>query len=114
MNITKTRAQLIREAAEKLNIVGTGQVLEAEYAQRFDDSIDPLLMQLASDGICEVVNDDKIPSEWFDALAGLLGNVCASLGGKNYDPNIKDHYQQVLMRVTASDPTYGVLENEYF
>ena len=114
MNTTKTRTQLIREAAEKLNIVGTGQVLEAEYSQRFDDSIDPLFMQLAKDGICEVVNDELIPSEWFDALAGLLGNICAPLGGKGYDPRIKDFYEMQLRRLTSSLPSYGVQEVEYF
>lgn len=114
MNITKTRTQLIREAAEKLNIVGTGQVLEAEYAQRFDDSIDPLLMQLAADGIAEVVDDTQIPSEWFDALAGLLGNICAPLGGKGYDPQVKQFYELQLRRLTSSGPSYAVQEAEYF
>jgi len=114
MDITKTRDELIREAADKLAIVGTGQSLEAEYADRLNRSIDPLFMQLASDGICEVVNDQNIPSEWFDALAGLLANVNAPLGGKNYDPGAKEYYETRLRRLTASGPAYAILEAEYF
>jgi hypothetical protein len=114
MNITKTRTQLIREAADKLSIVGTGQVLEAEYAERIDNNIDPLLMQLASDGICEVVSDNSIPSEWFDSIAGLLANISASVAGKGFDPQIKGYYEMMLRRITASSPAYTVQEAEYF
>jgi len=114
MDITKTRDALVREAAEKLNIVGTGQPLEADYGDRINNNVDPLFMQLATDGICEVVNDQFIPSEWFDALAGLLANVSASVAGKNYDPQIKDYYESRLRRLTSSGPSYAVQEAEYF
>jgi len=114
MLILKTRTELVREAADKLKIVGTGQPLEDEYAVKLDEAIDPLFMQLASDGICEVVDDNAIPGEWFDALAGLLANVSAPLGGINYQPEIKEYYETRLRRLTASRPTYAVQEAEYF
>lgn len=114
MKITKTRNELVREAADKLNIVGTGQPLEADYAQRIDNSVDPLLMQLASDGIAEVVNDQAIPSEWFDSIAGLLANICAPVGGKAFDPQVKMFYEGMLRRVTSSGPSYNVAEAEYY
>jgi hypothetical protein len=114
VDITKTRNELIREAADKLNIVGTGQVLEAEYADKLNRSVDPLFMQLSTDGICEVVNDSQIPSEWFDALAGLLANVCATLAGGNFEPQVKEYYEMRLKRLVASSPSYAVMENEYF
>jgi hypothetical protein len=114
MNITKSRQQLVREAADKLSIVGTGQVLEAEYADRIENNVDPLLMQLASDGICEVVNDGFIPSEWFDAISGLLANICAPVGGKDFDPQIKTFYEMQLKRLTSSNPSYSILEIDYF
>lgn len=114
MNITKTRTELVLEAAHKLTIVGTGQSLEVEYSEKLDNNVDPLFMQLASDGICEVVNDGFIPSEWFDALAGLLANICAPLGGKDYDPRIKEYYEMQLKRLTSSGPSYAVQEAEYF
>src|SRR5215475_5267279 len=114
MKTTKTRTELVREAADKLQIVGTGQPLEAEYSERIDNNVDPLLMQLASDGICEVVDDGSIPAEWFDALAGLLGNVSAPIAGKGFDPQIKEYYESRLRRLTSSNPAYSILESEYF
>jgi hypothetical protein len=114
MKTTKTRFELIREAADKLNIVGTGQGLEAEYSEKIDNNVDPLVMQLASDNICEVVNDGYIPAEWFDSLAGLLANICAPVAGKNFDPQIKEYYESRLRRLTSSGPTYGTQEAEYF
>jgi hypothetical protein len=114
MDITKTRDELILEAAYKLNIVGTGQPLEAEYSSKIDNNIDPLLAQLGSNGICNVVNTDFIPVEWFDAIAGLLANVCAPIAGKAYDPGIKEYFELQLKRLTSSRPSYAVLDTDYF
>lgn len=114
MQITKTRTQLIREAADKLNIVGTGQTLDPEYAERIDQCVDPLLLQLSIDRICEVANDQYIPSEWFDSIAGLLANIAAPYSGKSFDPQIKSYYEMMLRRVTSSGPFYAILEAEYF
>ena len=114
MQITMTRAQLVREAADKLSIVGTGQPLEPEYAARIDQNVDPLLMQLSMDAICEVANDSAIPSEWFDSIAGLLANVCAPYAGKIFDPQVKEYYESRLRRLTSTGPFYSVQEAEYF
>ena len=114
MKLTKNRDELIREAADKLNIVVTGQILEQDYADRLDRTIDGLFVQLANDGICEVVNDGFIPSEWFDSLAGLLANMCASLAGTNFDPQIKMFYETLLRRATSSGPSYNTMETDYF
>lgn len=114
MKTTKTRQEVVREAADKLNIVGTGQVLEQDYAVKLDRALDPLFLQLAADGIANVVNEDFIPSEWFDSIAGLLANVCAPVGGKNFDPGIKEYYETMLRRVNAMSPSYNVQEAEYF
>jgi len=114
MKITKTRNELVREAADKLQIVGTGQFLEAEYADRINSTVDPLFMQLASDGVCEIVDDTSIPSEWFDAIAGLLANICSSMIGRLYDPQIKMYYEMQLRRLTSTGPSYNVQETEYF
>ena len=114
MKTTKTRQELVREAADKLNIVGTGQSLEADYAVKLDNALDPLFMQLAADGIAEVVNDNSIPSEWFDSIAGLLANICAAVGGRNFDPQIKQYYEMMLRRVNSSGPSYNVQDAEYF
>lgn len=111
---TKTRDELIREAADRLQIVGSDQVLEPAYADRIEVNVDPMLMQLAADEICQVANSDFIPSEWFDALAGLLANMSSAIAGKQYDPQIKVFYELALRRTVASSPSYTVLESEYF
>lgn len=112
--VTKTRTELVREAAERLKIVGTGQSLEPEYAARLDQNIDPLFLQLMADEICNVPNDQFIPAEWFDALVGLLANMCASVGGSNYSPDVKMFYEMQLKRLTSSGPSFNVQEAEYF
>lgn len=114
MEITKSKSQLIHEAAERLGLIGTGQPLDDEYYSKIEGNVDPLVLQLGSDGICNVSNDEAIPSEWFDALAGLLANVCAAVAGKNFDVQIKEYYESRLRRLTASGPYYTVLEVEYF
>jgi len=114
VQITMTRTQLIREAADKLNIVATGQPLEPEYSARIDQNVDPLLLQLSMDAICEVANDSAIPSEWFDSIAGLLANVCAPYAGKMFDPQVKEYYESRLRRLTSHGPFYSVLETDYF
>lgn len=114
MQITKNREQLIREAAHKLNIVGTGQPLEVEYHDRIDENVDGLLRQLSIDRICEVGNEQAIPTEWFDCIAGLLANICAPYAGKLFDPQVKNYYEGMLRRITSSGPFYSVLEAEYF
>jgi hypothetical protein len=40
--------------------------------------------------------------------------VSAPLGGKNYDPMIRDYYERTLRRITSAKPDYAVLEGQYF
>lgn len=114
METERNRAEVVREAADKLRIVGTGQELEADHAEQLDRALDPLFAQLAADGICNVANENHIPVEWFDAIAGLLANVCASAGGTTFDPRIKEYYEMQLKRLNSSRPTYAVQDAEYF
>jgi hypothetical protein len=114
MDISRTREQLILEAADKLQLVGTGQPLEAEYREKIDNNIEPLLSQLDRDGICSVGDSNEIPVEWFDPIAGLLANVCAPLAGRNYDAMGRDYYERTLRRITSAKASYEILEGTYF
>jgi hypothetical protein len=111
---TVTRDGIVFEAAQRLNIVGTGQSLDPEYGARIDAAFDPLINQLATDGICNVVDDMNIPNAWFDGLSGLLANQSASVAGASFDPTIKGYYEGMLKRVSSSRPTYVIQEAEYF
>lgn len=114
MEITKTRLQLVHDVAGKLRVVGTGQQLEAEYAEEIDQRIDPLLIQLMADDVCIVGNTEAIPSEWFDCIAGLLANLCAPVAGLAFSPDVKMFYEMQLKRMTSSKPSFEVLATEYF
>ena len=113
-NTDKTRFELVFEAAVRLQVVGVGQVLENEYNDRIGMNLDPMIEQLAADGICNLVDTQHIPAEWFDSLVGLLANMSASVAGANFDPQIKEYYESRLRRLTASRPSFAILESEYF
>lgn len=114
MILTKSRTQLVNEAASKLQAVGSGQAVEAEDQATIDDKVDPLILQLAVDSICNVDNDEEIPGEWFDAIACLLANNCADDFGKEYDPAKKALYEAQLRRLTAPKTTREPVVVEYF
>ena len=111
---TKTRAQLVAEAAECLQIVGAGQSLDDEDADLIDGKVDTLIEQLSVDEVVEIDNVEEIPSEYFDALGQLLANSCATKFGLPYDPGKKATFEAQLVRLTASRPTRERLETEYY
>jgi len=114
MQLTRTRIQLVNEAAKKLNIIATGQVLEAEHEQALDDGIDPMLLQLAEEKICVVSNSNEIPTAWFDPLAAILGNRNAGGFGGQFDP-AQDMYQKaVLKKLVSGDASFEITKAEYF
>ena len=114
IQVTKTRLQVIHEAADKLRLVGTGQPLEDEYREKLDGNFDPLAQELLAREICHIADDQAIPSEWFDSLALLLANKCAHLGGQQFDPNIEAFAVMNLLRLTATSPTYEPQEGTYY
>jgi len=114
MELVKTRLQLINEAASKLQIVGDGQPLDAESEGKLDDKIDALLLQLASERIAEVANDEAIPSDWFDPIASLLANRARSDFGQQFDPGLDQYQKALLKKVVSGRPSYAVQEAEYF
>ena len=114
MQTTFTRIELKNEAASKLQIKGTGQSLEADYDAILDDKIDPLFLQLMTDGICIVGSDQAIPGEWFNALASLLANVSSLDFGLPYSPDGKRVFENELKRLTSARSSRETLETEYF
>lgn len=114
MDITKDRTELINEAASKLQIIGSGQSVEADDSDVIDAKIDPLLLQLSADGIVEVPDDEAIPSEYFDSIATLLANNSATDFGLAYDPGVKELHERLLRRLVSSRPTYEPQRADYF
>lgn len=111
---TKTRAELVTEAADCLMIVSAGNSLEAEDRAVIDGQVDPLLGQLLADGICEIADDGAIPVQYFKALGELLANASATKFGLQYSADKKAFFESQLLRSTATRPTYQTLKAEYF
>lgn len=112
--MSKTRIELVNEALKNLVIVGAGQEPDTEDFDEVDAKVDGLLAQLRVDEICFVANDDEIPDEWFDPIAELLANNCASKFGQQYSLDKKTVFEQLLRRLTASRTTYQPMQSEYF
>lgn len=112
--MSKTRVQLVNEALANLNEVGSGQSPEAEDQQYVDVKVDGLFAQLATDLIVSVDDEDAIPDEWFNPLAQLLANECATKFSQQYDPGKKAVFEAQLRRLAASRPTYEIQKAQYF
>lgn len=111
---TKTREELVNKALFNLEAVGSGQEPADEDYDRVDAGVEPLAEQLAADEICAVSDYDEIPAEWFNYLAELLANSCASEFGKQFSADKKEYFEKLLRRITTSRPGFEVLKAEYF
>lgn len=111
---TKTRAELVTEAAECLGIIGTGQSLEDEDENVIDRKVDPLLEQLAADQIVEIEDEAEIPSKYFKALGELLANASATAFGMPYSEEKKRVFEGQLKKTASSGPTYEILNTTYY
>ena len=111
---TKTREQLVNEALKNLQVVGAGQEPDDEDYDEVDDKVESLVAQLAADEVCDVADLSEIPAEWFDALAELLANSCATKFGLQYNADKKGFFEKMLRRATAPRATLEVLRTEYF
>lgn len=111
---TKTRAQFVTEAAECLGIIGSGQSLEDEDQDKIDGKVDALLARLSVDGVVDISDAEEIPVEYFDALAELLANNCATKFGLPYSEEKKIVMERTLRRTASSKATHEVQRSEYF
>lgn len=112
MSDTKTREELVDEAAQNIGIVSNGMSLSAEDSARIDAKIDPLIARLSSDGICNVDDDDAIPSAWFAAIGRILANICGPAYGSPINREAMLADERELRRTTAVRPSYEVSKVE--
>lgn len=111
---TKTREELVNEALKNLQAVGAGQEPSDGDYDEVDAKVETLTDQLSADEVCDVSDLDEIPGEWFDALAELLANNCASKFGLQFSADKKEYFEKMLRRATASRASLEVLKTEYF
>lgn len=111
---TYTRAELVTEAAECLQLIGSGQSLESEDSDKIDGQVDALIEQLSADEVITIDDLSVIPARYFKALAELLGNSASTKFGLPYDPGKKQVFEAQLKKTASSRPTYETLRTDYF
>lgn len=114
VDVVKTRTDLIERAATELGALTSMQSLADEDRDTIDGYIDPLIQQLATDGVVYIGDTEQIPVEYFLPLAMLLGNAAAISFGQAYSGDLQRAQEMYLRRLTATKPTYQVMKAEYF
>jgi hypothetical protein len=112
--LTKTRADLVTRALQKLSVIGAGQSADAEDSELVDSFVDSTLVALSSDRIVTVADEAAIPIDWFESIAELLAYNAATDFGRPKDEVGKLAAETRLRRMVASDPTYEVQRATYF
>ncbi len=114
VDITKTRIDLIERAATELGKLVAGQNIEDEDRETIDNLVDPLIQQLAIDGVVYVDDSEGIRVEYFLPLARLLANEAAPSFGQAKNPTVQASEESYLRRLTAMRPPYEPLRVDYF
>lgn len=110
----KTSEELKTEALSILTGMDPNQEPEVEELTAVGKYLDPLIEQLAADGVCVVQDIEAIPDSWFLPLARLLANVAGPRFGSPMNEDAKLIDERALRRLTAAPPTYETLRVEYF
>ncbi len=101
----RTRDQLIDEALTNLFADGgAGQAPDAESQAIVDRKVDGLFAELRARAICNVVNDEQIPAEWFNPLAELLANECATAFGAQKSAALREDAMERLKDMARNEP----------
>jgi len=81
--MTQTREALVKRALNKLGVIGAGQVASAEDATAVDDTVDPVMADLATRDIYAWGDPDQIENDAFEHLADCLAVANATDYGKS-------------------------------
>lgn len=71
----KTRADLVDEVADLLNLTGPGETLASEDRTKIERRIDPKIEDLAARRIVYIADADNIDDAYFEPLAALVAEV---------------------------------------
>lgn len=113
VDITKTRDQLIERAADNLGLRQPGEALSSEDYDTLDNLVDPLISQLAGEGIAYIDNDEEIDVSLFMPLASLLANQAGPSFGSPINDQALARDQATLRRIVATQPTYAPFKGDY-
>ena len=110
----KTRAQLINRALKNIGIIESGEAPSIEDFSSVDDLVDPLIAQLAADGIIYVSDVEEIELGVYLPLARILGNIAGPDFGSPINEDAKMRDENILRRIEATKPTFEVLKAKYY
>jgi hypothetical protein len=84
--MTRTRVELVTKALKDLGAVGAGQAPSAEDQQTINETVEPVLADLAQRDIYHFGDINSIEDEAFMHLAKYLANENARSFGMERDP----------------------------
>lgn len=113
-DVVKTRDQLIYRALKNLGQVEPGEAPAAEDYAAVDDLVDPLIAQLAQDGIYYIANADEIENEVYLPLGRLLANAAGPDFGSPINQEAKQIDEALLKKMAATKPLYTVAKGQFF
>lgn len=104
----------MERAGKNLGLIEPGEALSAEDSDTLDGLVDPLLSQLAADGIVYVGDTEAIELEYFMPLARLLANMAGPDFGSPINDAAKQEDERLLRRLTATKASSEPVKAEYF
>lgn len=108
---TKTRRDLIDQAARNLGVLPPGVTLSDEEATSIGAYVDPLMNELEQTDIA-FVDADEIEEGLFLSLAVLLADACKyEYGGGEF---AVEEARKKLRKIGRSRPTYETVKTLYY
>lgn len=114
VDTVKTRAQLIQRALRSIGATMPGEADSTEDYDTMDNLVDPMIAQLAADGIIYISDDDAIEVKYFIPLANLLANLAGPDFGSPVNDQAKERDEKILRRLSATKPSYEELKTDYY
>lgn len=112
--MSKTSAQLVARALNKLGAVGAGQAPSAEDAALVEDEIAPLMDDLMVRGIYAWGDPDAIDDAAFLHVADLLANSVARDFGRQQDETLRLMAEKRLRELEPMVLSGQAQKAEYF
>lgn len=121
----RTRDDLARKALANLGVLAAGQPPDPEDFSYVDNDLDSIMRTLAALDIVYVPDLDNIPSIWFEPLADIVADQCATKFG--LPPDDFDKLKRAglgippgtgaaalaLKAINRGRPTYAPLQADY-
>lgn len=111
--MSKTADNLVYEVASILGKSVAGEALGQPEYDTIDGNIDPVLAEIES--IVYVGDRNDIPDKFFQTIARLVAvHSAAKFSNAPVDLAEVQRHEQRLRYLVAPDPTYQVLQGQYF